>query len=93
MVSSELRNDGIVLTGNAHNSAERAPRAGEFVVSGSTPLKSASIFDELEMIYRNAGVALGLFDRELRFVRVNQMLAEINGVSIADHIGHTLHEV
>mgnify|MGYP000918292484 CR=1 FL=1 len=56
-------------------------------------LKGASVFDELEMLYRNAGVALGLIDRDLRFVRVNELLAEINGVSVADHDGRTLREV
>jgi PAS domain S-box-containing protein len=41
----------------------------------------------------NAPVALGLFDRNLRFVMVNAKLAEINGVSIADHIGRHVSEV
>jgi len=48
---------------------------------------------ELEDIYRNAPVGLCLLDRELRFLRVNERLAEINGIPAAEHIGKTLREV
>lgn len=82
-----------MLTGNAHGVADNASRPTEFVAGGSALLKGASAFDELEMLYRNAGVALGLIDRDLRFVRVNELLADINGVSVAGHVGRTLSEV
>jgi PAS domain S-box-containing protein len=50
-------------------------------------------FDELEAIYRSAPLALGVLDTEMHFRRVNERLAEINGASVADHIGKTVREV
>jgi len=41
----------------------------------------------------SANVGLNILDPELRFVRINQALAEINGASIEDHIGKTVDEV
>jgi PAS domain S-box-containing protein len=48
---------------------------------------------EIEAIYHHAPIGLTLLDKELRFVRVNQHLADINGVSIEAHIGRTIREV
>ena len=49
--------------------------------------------DELELIYRTAPIGLAMVDRDLRFVRVNERLAQINGASIADHLGRTIGEM
>ena len=40
---------------------------------------------ELELIYNEAPVGLGMVDRDLRFIRVNQQLADMNGTSAAAH--------
>ncbi|MCK9343292.1 MAG: PAS domain S-box protein [Massilibacteroides sp.] len=48
---------------------------------------------EIEAIYASAPVGLCILDTDLRFVRVNERFAEINGVSISDHIGRTVGEV
>ncbi|HEY9736646.1 MAG TPA: PAS domain-containing protein, partial [Trichocoleus sp.] len=48
---------------------------------------------ELEGIYATAPVGLCFQDVNLRYVRINDRLAEINGVPAADHLGQTLHEV
>lgn len=40
-----------------------------------------------------AGVGLCIHDRQFRFVQINEALAEINGVSIADHLGKTTDEI
>ena len=42
---------------------------------------------ELETLYRTAPIGLVLLDRELRFLRINEMLAEINGPSVEEHLG------
>ncbi|WP_088889795.1 PAS domain-containing hybrid sensor histidine kinase/response regulator [Leptolyngbya ohadii] len=47
---------------------------------------------EIETIYRSAPVGLGFFDPDLRFVRINQHLAEINGLPVEDHLGQTVRE-
>lgn len=48
---------------------------------------------ELEDLYRNAPIGLCVLDRDLRFVRINERLAEINGIPAADHIGKTVREL
>lgn len=47
----------------------------------------------LDTLFTEAPVGLAFFDRDLRYVRVNVALAEINGVAAEDHIGHTVNEV
>ncbi|MEN9933271.1 MAG: hypothetical protein RIS17_1844, partial [Pseudomonadota bacterium] len=49
--------------------------------------------DEIAAIYNAAPVGLCVLDRDLRFVRINDLLADINGVPAADHIGRTVAEV
>jgi len=48
---------------------------------------------EIEAIYTTAPVGLCFVDSDLKFVRINQQLAEINGVSVAAHIGRTLRDI
>ncbi len=48
---------------------------------------------EIEAIYGTARVGLCVLDRGLRYVRINERLAEMNGLPIADHIGKTLREI
>jgi PAS domain S-box-containing protein len=49
--------------------------------------------DELQAIYETAPVGLCSIDRDLRYVRINSRLAEINGLPVKDHIGKSIHEV
>ncbi len=53
----------------------------------------ASQLAQIESLYRNAPVGLCVLDRELRWVRINERMAEINGVPAEDHIGRTIHEL
>ncbi|MBD3334135.1 MAG: PAS domain-containing protein [Candidatus Eisenbacteria bacterium] len=48
---------------------------------------------EIEAIYDSAPVGLCVFDTELRFVRINKCLAEINGLPVSEHIGRTVREI
>ncbi len=50
-------------------------------------------FAELNAIYDMAPIGLGLLDRDLRFVKVNRHMADMGGVSPAEHVGRKLHEV
>ena len=38
-------------------------------------------------------MGLAIFDREFRYVYINEVLREINGPSLEEHIGHTIEEV
>ncbi|MBW4492963.1 MAG: PAS domain S-box protein [Oscillatoria princeps RMCB-10] len=48
---------------------------------------------EIENIYQSAPIGLNVLDADLRFVRINQRLAEINGFSVEAHIGRTVREL
>src|SRR5439155_18294300 len=48
---------------------------------------------ELRANYRDAPVGLCFIDRELRYTKVNERMAAINGRSVADHNGWTVREV
>jgi two-component system, cell cycle sensor histidine kinase and response regulator CckA len=47
---------------------------------------------EIEALYRKLSVGVCFLDRDLRFVRVNEALASLNGIPLADHVGRTLRE-
>jgi PAS domain S-box-containing protein len=48
---------------------------------------------ELEAIYDSAPIGLCVLDRDLRWVRINERLAEINGFSVQEHLGHSVREL
>jgi len=48
---------------------------------------------ELETLYDAAPIGLGLFDQDIRFLRVNEQLADINGASKDDHLGRCAWEI
>jgi PAS domain S-box-containing protein len=48
---------------------------------------------EIEAIYQNAPIGLAVLDTELRFVRINQRLADMNGFPVEAHIGRTMREL
>jgi PAS domain S-box-containing protein len=47
----------------------------------------------LESVLASAPVGIGFWDAELRYVRVNEALARINGLPADEHIGRTLADV
>ena len=47
----------------------------------------------LDTLFESAPIGLAYFDRDLRYVRVNDALAEINGIPVEDHIGRTVEEL
>jgi PAS domain S-box-containing protein len=48
---------------------------------------------EIEAIYTAAPIGLCFVDTDLRFVRINEYLAQIDGVSVSAHLGRTIREV
>ena len=47
----------------------------------------------LENLYTTSPAGLSLHDRNLKCLRINQALAQINGFSIEEHIGKTMSEI
>jgi PAS domain S-box-containing protein len=48
---------------------------------------------ELEALYRASDAGLALLDRELRYLRLNERLAAMNGAPLEAHLGRTVREV
>ncbi len=48
---------------------------------------------ELESIYASAPVGLSVMDTDLRWIRINQKLAEMNGFTPAEHLGRSVREL
>ncbi len=55
--------------------------------------RSAEARALLDTLIDQAPIGVGFFDREGRYVRVNDALADVNGVPAADHIGPRVEEV
>ena len=54
---------------------------------------SKAVLNEIEQIYRYSPVGLCFMDVNHRFVRINEHMAEINGLPVSAHIGRTLREI
>ncbi|MEG4349702.1 PAS domain S-box protein [Microcoleus sp. LAD1_D3] len=48
---------------------------------------------EIEWLYQTTPVGLAVLDTDLRYVRINQRLAQTNGLPVEMHIGSTLREI
>jgi PAS domain S-box-containing protein len=47
----------------------------------------------LDAFFCSATAGLAIFDDELRYVRINETLAAINGIPVEEHIGRTVLEI
>jgi signal transduction histidine kinase/CheY-like chemotaxis protein len=70
-----------------------AAQLGRIYENGSLYAEVRRQFVELEHIYATVPIGLALVDRELRYSRVNEFLANIHGLSAAGHIGKTALDV
>jgi PAS domain S-box-containing protein len=48
---------------------------------------------QLQAIYDGAPVGLCFLDRQLRYISINQRLAEMNSLSVAEHLGHHISDI
>ncbi|MEG3972832.1 PAS domain S-box protein [Microcoleus sp. T2B6] len=46
-----------------------------------------------DAFFAGANAGMVIFDRQLRYVQINEVLAQTNGVCVADHIGRSVREV
>lgn len=56
-------------------------------------LRTRAELAEIEALYRTAPIGLGLFDPDMRFLRVNEALADMNGVPIDEHRGRCAWDI
>ncbi|BAY84483.1 two-component sensor histidine kinase [Calothrix parasitica NIES-267] len=74
-------NDGVVLT---------------FVNIGELKRVQSELYQAnvlLENLYAKSPVGLSLLDQNFKFLRINQALADINGLKIEEHIGKNIREI
>ena len=74
----------------------RSPRAGQARLYGEArdqERDSSEAQALLDALVNAAPIGQGFLDTDFRYVRVNDALAEINGVPAIDHIGRTVREV
>ncbi len=72
----------------------RSPTAGE--PGGArdvVAVPGVAASDELEALYSHAFLGIAVFDTQLRFVRINDWLAGVNGLPAAEHLGRHVDEV
>jgi PAS domain S-box-containing protein len=86
---SERRFDRVDLD-LAHEIARRAAQAIDNALLFRAAQES---YAQLDTLLVSAPVGIGFWDRELRFVRVNDALAQLNKLSPEEHIGRPLAEV
>src|SRR3954447_4176669 len=81
----------------AYKAGPRSTRIKRIDLEAVLRRQTTSEFDQasalLETIFDTAPIGLGFWDAELRCVRLNQRLADINGFSIEAHLGRTLLEL
>ena len=73
--------------------AELAQRCAAAVDSARLVAEADEAYGVLDAVFARAPVGLGLYDRDLRLVRINDHLAEINGLPAAEQIGRPVTEL
>lgn len=68
----------------------QSPANGRLPILEALPTQRLA---QLQAIYDGAPVGLCFIDRSLRYTSINKTLAEMNGASIADHLGRTIQEM
>jgi PAS domain S-box-containing protein len=61
--------------------------------AGRADLALRRIVLSLEAAFGHVPVGLAVLDTDLRYVRINQLLADINGMPVDEHIGKSIHDV
>ncbi|OEU87666.1 SpoIIE family protein phosphatase [Streptomyces oceani] len=82
------------LTGRAFLVSE-GPAAPYVIVNLAESSRLFPISQELaalNALFESSPLGIALFDPQLRYVRLNEALADLNGVPLADHIGRTVRD-
>src|SRR5271157_3042779 len=92
---SEIRVGGnVIFVGIIRDITERKAAEEEIrKLNASLELVVARRTAELESMLANATIGLAFFDRDIRYLRINRCLAEINGIPADAHLGRPLREL
>jgi PAS domain S-box-containing protein len=83
----------MALSGAHQAPDETADLPAERLARRLARLPRETLIAELEAVYACSPVGMVLFDRDLVYVRLNAALAEMNGLSVEEHIGRTPFDV
>jgi PAS domain S-box-containing protein len=78
------------VVGIAEDITDRARAVGALRSSEETARRQLA---EIEAIYTTAPVGLAFIDRDFRYIRINERLAQMNGFSVEAHMGRKLQEL
>jgi PAS domain S-box-containing protein len=78
------------VVGIAEDITDRAHAVATLRTSEETARRQLA---EIEAIYTTAPVGLGFIDRDFRYIRINERLAQMNGFSVEAHMGRQLQEL
>src|SRR4051812_23146451 len=73
--------------------AELAQRCAVAIDSARLVAEADEAFGMLDAVFARAPVGLALYDHELRVVRINEHLAEIDGIPAAEQIGRPVTDI
>jgi hypothetical protein len=87
------RTDLTLATDISHRAALAVENARLYRDIHQTLVHYAESLSLLDALLEAAPVAVCFLDRDLRYIRINQVFADINGLSIEEHLGHKFGEV
>ncbi len=89
-LSADMVGGGIIIRGSVRDITDRKMIEEALGESEKTALDRLA---EIEAYYNTAPIGLCIFDTNLRYLRINERLAEINGLPASEHLGRTVREV
>jgi PAS domain S-box-containing protein len=95
-VAAAPRPDGgvvVVFTDVASDASQDAQRDTSLRAEQGARAAAEQANGLLEAVLGQVPVGLGFFDRQLRYVLVNEALARVNGISARDHVGRSPTEL
>ncbi|MCC5651479.1 PAS domain S-box protein [Nostoc sp. XA013] len=87
------RTDLTLATDISHRAALAVENARLYRDSHQTLVHYAESLSLLDALLEAAPVAVCFLDEELRYIRINQVFADINGLTIEEHLGRKFGEV
>ncbi|MEH2198869.1 PAS domain S-box protein [Nostoc sp.] len=87
------RTDLTLATDISHRAALAVENARLYRDIHQALIHYAESLSLLDALLEAAPVAVCFLDRQLRYIRINQVFADINGLTIEEHLGHKFGEV